>query len=545
VLPFENLGAAQDEYFADGLADAVRGKLALLAGVEVIARESSAPYRKTRKPPEQVARELGARYLLTGTVRWEKAPGGAGRVVVSPELVEVTPGNSPRARWQQPFAAALTDVFQVQGQIAGQVAQALDVALASSERRALEARPTADPTAYDYYLRGNVYFDRGNAEPDLRAAEELYSKAVALDSAFALAHARLALTHDLLYWFTYDRSPERLSKEKASADRAIRLRPDLAEAHLALGYYHYHGHLDYERALAEFEAARRLQPSNADVHFAIGLVRRRQGRWPEAVRHLRQSVELNPRSVTNLVDLANTHLSMRAYAEAESIFVRAVEIAPDNGLANALKAALPLLWRGDTLEAERRVREALVRAGPERGLRSLFQPKFMVSSGIQSILYDTALVRESRAAFGSDTALYFRWWAGFHAYHGRREAAQAYFDSTRAVLQRQADRQPEEPRFHARLALVNENLGRLAEARSEAQRAVDLGPVSQDALGGAGYRELLARMLVRTGEAEAAVDQLAYLLSVPSSTSVAFLRIDPAFAPLRSNPRFQRLLGGA
>ncbi len=543
VLPFENLGAAQDEYFADGLADAVRGKLASLAGVEVIARESSAPYRKTSKPPEQVARELGAQYLLTGTVRWEKRPGGEGRVLVSPELVEVTPGRAPRARWQQPFAAALTDVFQVQGQIAGQVAEALDVALASSQLRALEARPTANPTAYDYYLRGNVYFERGG-EPNVRAAEDMYAKAVALDTTFAIAYAQLARTHDNLYWFTYDRTPERLAKEKAAAERALQLRPDLAEAHLALGFYHYHGHLDYEPALEEFEVARRLQPSNADVYFAVGAVRRRQGRWAEAIRDLRHAVELNPRSITNLGDLATAYVSLRAYPDAESTLVRAMEIAPDHGQVNGWKAVLPLLWRGDTLEAERRMREALARAGAERALRSLFQPRFMVSSGIQSALYDTALVHESRAAFGSDTALYFRWRAGFHAYHGRPKAARAYFDSTRVVLERLVASQPEEPRFHMRLALVYDNLGRPAEAKREAQRAVVLGPVSQDALAGAGYREVLARMLVRTGEAEAALDQLAYLLSVPSTTSVAFLRIDPEFAPLRGNPRFERLVGG-
>jgi tetratricopeptide (TPR) repeat protein len=158
-------------------------------------------------------------------------------------------------------------------------------------------------------------------------------------------------------------------------------------------------------------------------------------------------------------------------------------------------------------------------------------------------MFDSALVHESRAAFGSDSAFYFRWRAEFHEYHGHPHTARAYHDSTRLVLERQAASQPEEPRFHARLALAYADLGRYLDARREAERAVTIGPVSQDAFAGTAYRETLARIMARTGQLEAAVDQLTYLLSVPSNISAPFLRIDPTFAPLRSNPRFQQLVG--
>ncbi len=153
VLPFENLGAPEDDYFADGIADAVRGKLTSVSGVEVIARGSSLPYKKTTKAPQQIARELDARYLLTATVRWQKS-GGTSRVQVSPELIEVKESGAPASRWQQPFDAALTDVFQVQSDIASKVAQALGVALGAGEEKRLSERPTENLAAYDAFLKG-------------------------------------------------------------------------------------------------------------------------------------------------------------------------------------------------------------------------------------------------------------------------------------------------------------------------------------------------------------------------------------------------------
>ena len=150
VLPFENLGSAEDEYFADGVTDEIRGKLAALPGLRVTASRSAAEYKKSTKDLATIARELGVDYLLVGKVRWEKS-GDKSRVRVSPELIQVSTGST---RWQQPFDANLTDVFQVQADVAGQVAQALDVALGSGAKETLAERPTANLAAYDAYLKG-------------------------------------------------------------------------------------------------------------------------------------------------------------------------------------------------------------------------------------------------------------------------------------------------------------------------------------------------------------------------------------------------------
>jgi serine/threonine-protein kinase len=546
VLPFENQGAAQDEYFADGVTDAVRGKLATLDGVEVIAAESSSPYKGTHKRPEMVARELGARYLLTGTVRWDKAR-GASRVLVSPELVEVIPGRTPKAKWQEAFHASLTDVFQVQADIAGRVADALDIAIGTPERNALQIKPTTDADAYDYYLRGNAYADRGDAEPDLRKAEGLYEQAAAADPHFALAYAMLARTEDNMYW-TVEHTEQRLAKAKAAADRALQLQPELAEGHVALGFYHYHGHRDYARALREFEVARRLQPSNAQVYFAIGLVHRREGKWVEAVAALKKAVQLNPRSAFVITQLAWTQIWVRAYAEAETNFVRALQIDPDRGVAYSWNSMLYLLWRGDTAAAARVIRVALRTAGAERVLPGFYSDVggWLVSSLLGGVLFDSALARVPVAAFGSDTAGYYRWKAGFHDYQRHPDKARAYFDSARAVLAaRAARRLPEAAETHALLGAVDAELGRRAEARAEGEQAVALRPMSLDAVDGVVYRLNLARILAKIGAAQAATDQLAYLLSVPAPISVPLLDVDHTWDALRSNPRFRSLLNGS
>ena len=194
VLPFENLGAPEDDYFADGIADEIRGKLTSLPGLQVIARGSSTPYKKTTKTPKQIAEELNVGYLLTATVRWEKS-GGTSRVHVSPELVDVTGSGAPTSKWQQPFDAAITDVFQVQSEIATKVAQALGAALGAGEEKRLSEKPTQNLAAYDAFLKGEeVSNSLAATDPaSLRKAIGFYEQAVALDPGFAQAWAGVSV----------------------------------------------------------------------------------------------------------------------------------------------------------------------------------------------------------------------------------------------------------------------------------------------------------------------------------------------------------------
>ena len=236
MLPFENLGDSADAYFADGVTDEVRTKLAQVGGLEVIARSSSNEYRDSGKPPEEIARELGADYLLTGTVRWEKPPGGASRVRVIPELVDVRPGHAPRTRWGQQFDAAITDVFAVQADIAGQVANALNLAISAGTLERLAALPTRSIEAYTAYLRGKELRAGERSPETLRAALAQFARAVALDSRFAAAWAELGLAQ--LDAFRHGGSQSKDAEAAGrSVERAMALAPQSPDTRLASGWH--------------------------------------------------------------------------------------------------------------------------------------------------------------------------------------------------------------------------------------------------------------------------------------------------------------------
>jgi TolB-like protein len=293
VLPFQNLGAPEDGYFSDGISEEITSRIAMLRSIGVISRTSAEQYRKTTKSLKEVGRERGAEYLLEGSVRWEKSPGGSSRVRVTPQLIRVS---DDQHLWAGRYDETLEEVFQVQSRIAEQVATALDLALQRPDREALAARPTENLRAYDFYLRGNDFFNRPGDPAGYRSAEAMYTKATDLDPAFAQAFARLARTHISEFHF-WDRTGERLAKARKAADSALRLQPDLPEAHLALGQIHYWGELDYDKALREFRIAHARDPGNSDIAWARGLVERRLGQWDQSLEHLRRAAELDPRSL--------------------------------------------------------------------------------------------------------------------------------------------------------------------------------------------------------------------------------------------------------
>jgi serine/threonine-protein kinase len=313
VLPFINLNQEVDEYFAEGMTDEVRGKLAALSGLQVIARSSSNQYARTAKSPQQIGNELGVEYLLTGTVQWEKGPGRSSRVRVSPELVQTTTGST---RWQQPFDAPLTDVFQVQADIAGRVAQALDVALGAGQRKQLAQRPTQDLAAYDLYLKGQHAFHRRTAD-GLNQARSYFEQAIARDPGFALAHAGLADVYVVLpFWI--DVAPlQTYPRATAAALTALSLDSTVGRAHAALADARALYEWNWTAADQGFKKAIELDPSNANTHHWYGedylLV---FGKEEEALREGRLARDLDPLSPVYASTLAQTLLTLGRFDEA-------------------------------------------------------------------------------------------------------------------------------------------------------------------------------------------------------------------------------------
>jgi len=542
VLPFENLGDSGDAYFADGVANEVRTKLAKISGLEVIARGSSNQYRHTAKSPQAIARELGADYLLTATVQWEKVPGGASRVRVSPELVDVGPGHAPSTRWGEQFDAALTDVFQVQADIAGKVASALNVALGDSARHELAAKPTENLAAYDAYLKGEAASQSmaANDPASLRRAIGFYEQAVALDSAFVPAWAQLARAHAGLY-LNGTPTPAEAEAARQAAQRAQTLGPDRPEGQLALGDYLRGVRLDNGQALPAYEAGLRLAPSNVDLLVAAALAEQALSRWEGSLQHLTRAASLDPRSANTARRTARAFLYLRRYPEAEAANDRALAVAPTN-LTIIEQQAIVALAQGDLARAQAVVRTGLTRVEPDALLAFVanFQDLYWVLDDTQQ----RRLLTLPPSAFDNDRGTWSIVRAQVYQLRGDAARARVYADSARLALEEQLRATPEDGQRHVIRGLALAYLGRKGEAIQEGERAVALVPISRDAYFGAYIEHQLVRIYLLVGEPEKALDQLEPLLKIPYYLSPGWLRIDPTFAPLKGNSRFEKLVAG-
>ncbi len=541
VLPFENLGSPEEDYFVDGISDEIRGKLTSLAGIQVIARASSTPYKKTTKTPKQIADELDVRYLLTATVRWEKS-GAGNRVHVSPELMEVSGSGAPTSKWQQRFDAALTDVFQVQSDIASRTAQALGVALGSGEEKQLAQQPTKSLPAYEAFLKG----DQASAgmsktdPPTLRKALVYYEQAVALDPRFAQAWARVSNANSFLY-FNATPSPQLSERAREAAEKAIALDPNAPESYGAMGHYKRLVLADLRGAQEQFARGRSLAPGNADLTRRVAQIERALGQWEAALEHLRAAERLDPRSVGVHHDLGRVFLFLRRYPQAREAIDAGLALSPDN-LSLIQRRAMTFLGEGNLAGAQ-----ASLAAAPESVEPTTLVAHMATYWDLGWVLTDEqreVLLRLTPAAFDDDRGNWgiclaqALWWKG-------DTGAQSYADQARTAFEDQLRAVPDDPTRHALLGVALAYLGRGEEAIREGRRAVELLPVTKDADLGAYYLHQLVRIDILAGEPEKALDNLEQLLQVPYYVSPAWLKIDPNFDPLRKNPRFQKLVAVA
>ena len=537
VLPFENLGDTSDAYFADGVTEAVRGKLTGLPGIEVIGSASSAQYRKSAKTPQQIGEELGVRYLLIGHVRWAKGAGGTSRVQVSPELVDV---GTAADKWQQPFDAPLTDVFAVQADIATKVAHALQVALTPVAQQSLTARPTADLAAYDAYLRGQDMERRGNSSDILHRAAGEYLEATRRDSTFALAWAALGDAQALDFFNGVALPALGDSADRASA-RALALAPNLPEAHGARASYYRFVRGDAERALEEYHKGLALEPGNVPLLRRAAGAEQQAGRWDVAIADYKQATKLDPQSSAAFAVLGGAQLRLRDYADAQQSLDRALALRPDN-LVNIEGRATLSLMRGDLAEAR-----AVIHAAPpsvDRAALLAYIATYYDLGWVLDSAQERQLLTLGSVAFDNDEGTRSVVLAEQYRYRGDSTRMRAYADTARVALESQLRKAPDDPQGHLFLGLMWAYLGNKPAAMREAERGIALQTTTGDATGGY-YDQQLVRIYVAIGQPEKALDKLEPLLRKPYLLSAAWLRIDPNFAPLKGNPRFERLVASA
>ncbi|HWA15545.1 MAG TPA: protein kinase [Gemmatimonadales bacterium] len=537
VLPFTNQGDSSSAYFADGVTDAVRGKLSGLPGLQVIASTSSNQYAGTTKAASQIGQELGVAYLVMGRVRWSGV-GGAGRVQVSPELVDVATGS---VKWQQPFDKALTDVFEVQADISSQVAAALNLALDPGSRAGLATKPTDNLQAYDAFLKAEAQARaKGRSDPRaLLSAIPLYQRAVALDPRFAEAWASLSNVHSMLY-ANAGPDPEVARAAKAEADSAIALAPRSSRGYEALGAYYYFVVRDPVRTIENLGIARQMAGASAiQLSMAAG-AEASLGRQEDAIAHVREAIRLDPKSPAVLGRGARVLFFLHHFEEGDSVAREGLALVSDDPGTHQERIRMRLA-RGQLDEARRLADEASLTV-PRMTMLSYMATYHDLYWVLSPAAQDTVL-RMTVADFDGDVGT----WALVKAeiYAARHDPRSVtYADSAARGFGAQLKLAPTDGQTNVLLALALSLTPRHAEALTLADRAIALGPLRDDLVTYSYIWEVAARVYGRVGQPEKAMDILEQLADGPGYPTRAWLRIDPYFAPLKGNPRFEKLIAG-
>src|SRR3989440_6143918 len=536
VLPFQNLSDEKENaYFADGMQDDILTNLSKIGDLKVISRTSVMSYRDGARNAREIGKSLGVGTLLEGSVRRS-----GNRVRVNVQLINA---NNDEHIWAEDYDRELTDVFAIQTDLAQKIASALQAKLSPNEKARLDRRPTRDSDAYLLYVQAHGYANRPDRFRDTSLkAEELFEQAIKLDRNFAAAYAGLSMVESWLY---HESEPIPAHREKArlNAEESLRLQPNLPEGHLALGFSYYYGDRDYERALSEFEIAKRDLPNEADAYSAIAAIQRRQGKWAESTANFEKAVSLDPKNANVLFNLGLNYMAQRDFETADKIFDRAITADPQAFASRGMKSALAIAWKGDVEFVEKQL--SLVPGE--------FDPDGLVTAarvGILMLQRKFADALKLLQQFRGETLLYpdtgpcpkALLEGRLYLYQGAKTKAQAAFERARPVAEQLVRDAPGDPGRHVQLGAVLAGLGLKEEAVNEGRKAVESVPESQDAFEGPQATAALAEIYAWVGEYDEAFRLLDHLLKVPNGLTVPALKLDPVWDPLRKDPRFQALI---
>jgi len=553
VLPFENLSEEKaNAYFAEGIKDEILTKLATVRDLKVISRTSTAKYQSKPDNLETVAQELGVSTVLEGAV--QKA---GDKVRVNVQLIDA---RADTHLWAKSYDRDLKDVLAVESEVSQEIVDALKANLSPSETHALASAGTRDPDAYDLFLKGEYEFHQAENNAATGAydrADVFYRQALARDSNFAEAAAALARSRLSRHWFASPLAPRELEEVKSMVDRALALAPNSPEAHVALGLFFYWGHRQYDMALTEFNRTLELQPNNALAQQYCAWVYRRRGEWERSLVDAQRAQELDPRDAQIPENIGATYQALRLWKDAEQAELRALAIDPHSTRAAAFLVNIRL-GMGDVDSAQRAfdgipedVKSRLI--GQFQGQRG--QGGGGDFGGLLGIaVYLDVIQKRFPEAFQAFEKVivnndreYLDHLSGgvsLRVLAGQTDPAKSMGEEARQLLEARLKEQPDDTFFMTALSWVYLALGRNADAIRVSRQAADLIPIEKDALVGPYFQSRLAQIEARAGAPEEAIKRLRRLLSIPAGgqVSIARLKIDPVWDPIRNRPDFQHLL---
>lgn len=546
VLPFENFSDDKaNAFFADGIQDDILTSLAKIAELKVISRSSVMQYRgASRQNLREIGKALGVGNILEGSVRRE-----GDRVVVNVQLIDAV---HDRHLWANRYDRTLADSLGLQGELAAEIASALRATLSPEEKARIETKPTENADAYVFYLRANQ-IERGpdTLLEDYKTAEQLYLQAIALDPNFALAHARLGSTRAQIFHY-FEPLDSWKTKARHDASEALRLQPNLAEAHLALGQCLYWMDDDYERALEEFATAGKLVPNDTESARLVAAIRRRQGRWQESLDAYERIGALDPQNPAIVRNLLFTNSAMRRWPEAARVAERMRAMAPASLVAKIQSGYIDFCWKGDTHLLKSLLSEVPAGTDPDGVITSCRWDVAMIDRdfGAARVALQRSPINEISYTNAAATPKSF-FQGCIELAQGNNTEAQKLFEMARPNFEKAVEEAPLNANRHANLGWFYAFAGRKDEAIREGRRAVELKPESKDAFDGAIMNCYLALIYARVGENDLAIPLIERLLKTPGavdsvdySITINDLKFRWEWDPIRNDSRFQELIAG-
>src|SRR5437870_1858457 len=547
VLPFENLSSEKENaYFAEGIQDEILTRLSKIADLTVISRTSTQHYKSAPENLREIAKQLGVAHIVEGSVQKS-----ADAVRVNVQLIKAA---NDSHLWSDTFDRKLTDVFSVESEVAKAIADQLQAKLTGQEQEVIAAKPTDNPQAYDAYLRGLAYTLKTGFTPATSLGAQKYlKKAVRLDPKFALGWALLSYV-DASGYLTQSLQPTVGLREEArqAAETALTLQPDLGEAVLAKGFYHYACLKDYDSAVNYFEQAHRVLPNNTRIPQYLAYVERRRGNWDKSEAYFNEAEKLDPRNVNLLSQHARSYICLRRFPEASAKLDQILNITPDDIDTLVLKARIAQA-QGDLPRASALLAPLRLGADYANALETQVYQAILESRTAAVIAQLKEILASPDQALGYYNGE-LRFWLGWaQEVAGDHAGARESWSRARSELEPFLKEQPENFVLMGDLALTNMGLGDNAAALTLAERAIALFPVDKDALTGPRPLDILARVAARIGQSDRSISMLEKLLSMPYEAPLAanppltpaLRRLDPMFDSLRNNPRFQKLVAAS